>query len=184
VNAHVVGLRFAYESVPLASGDLADESVTNAKLADNSIGTAKVADGSLRREDIDRDEVQARVTGTCPEGQSIRSITNTGEVRCQSIGLEDYRIETATVTCQPGSSCRAVAACPPGKRVTGGGHLVSTPSVLPLALNTNSYPEDSRSWTATWSVVGNVNVEVVAYAICSAEGEAVGAVATASAARR
>jgi hypothetical protein len=65
-RGNIVGLRFVYESVP----------VTGEQIEDASIGAA----------DVNLAQVQARVGGSCPVGQSIRAIGIGGTVTCEPTG--------------------------------------------------------------------------------------------------
>ncbi len=59
------------------------EAQVSLSAATGSIDSAAIADGSVGAADIDTTQVQARVTGNCPTGQSIRSIEATGAVTCE-----------------------------------------------------------------------------------------------------
>lgn len=50
------------------------------------ITTTEIAAGAVGGSDINTAEVQARVTGTCPVGQAVRSIGSDGTVECQAAG--------------------------------------------------------------------------------------------------
>jgi hypothetical protein len=57
----------------IATGMLADGAVTSAKIANGAVGAAQ----------INQNEVQARVTGTCPAGHYLRGINPDGTAICQ-----------------------------------------------------------------------------------------------------
>lgn len=59
--------------------------VTTTHLANNSVNGFKVIDGSIGGADIDPTQVQTRVTGTCPAGQAMRVISQTGTVTCEPV---------------------------------------------------------------------------------------------------
>jgi hypothetical protein len=79
----------AVETHNLANGvvttaKLANASVTIDKQANNSVNSDKVVNGSLKAIDVDTNEIQATVTGTCSAGSSIRQIGLDGSVICET----------------------------------------------------------------------------------------------------
>ena len=92
-QGNILGMRFVYDSVLLTRAQIEDGAITQAKLATNSVGTAKVrdqnltgrdiADASIRAADVNLAQIQARVVGSCPAGQSIRAIGMGGTVICE-----------------------------------------------------------------------------------------------------
>ncbi len=69
----ILGMRFVYEPVPLTSAEIGNGAITG----------LDVADGSLGASDVNLAQIQARVTGSCPAGQSIRAIGIAGTVTCE-----------------------------------------------------------------------------------------------------
>ena len=71
---------------------IADGAVTLAKHADNSVNSSKIVDGTVTAVDIangavglvqiNTAEVQQRVVGACPTGQSVTGINSDGSVSC------------------------------------------------------------------------------------------------------
>jgi Chaperone of endosialidase len=59
--------------------------VTTAYLGANAVDASKVLDGSIGAAEINPTQVQTRVTGICPAGQAMRTITQTGTVTCEPI---------------------------------------------------------------------------------------------------
>ncbi|MBL8246307.1 MAG: hypothetical protein JNL89_19070 [Rhodanobacteraceae bacterium] len=68
----------------VTSALIADGTVANADLAANSVNAGNIVDGSVGSADINSAQVQARVTGTCAAGSSIRDISATGTVTCET----------------------------------------------------------------------------------------------------
>jgi len=180
----VLGLRFSYDGVRVQSADiepgaittnkLEDGAVTNAKLADDSIGTNKIVNNSIGALDINRSEVQARVTGACPAGQSIRAISATGDVLCEpdTAGLKGHSVETNPQACPVSTICNFTASCPAGRRATGGGMELVTAGIAPLVQLSASYPNTSDSWRIRVFNGSPLVADVIVHVVCS--GEATG----------
>ncbi len=136
----------------VTSSKLADASVTNSKVAANSIGSFQllheavtadkiameavglehlrfgsvgsphIMDGQVRASDVDPSQVQLRVDGSCPPGQSIRQISENGAVVCEvdSVGLTELTYTSSVVTCPAASACEFDLSCSLGRVVSGG----------------------------------------------------------------
>jgi hypothetical protein len=92
-RGHIVGLRFVYEPIPVTGAEIEDGTITQPKLAPSSVGTLQVRDqnltgidikdASIGAADVNLAQIQARVAGSCPAGQSIRAIGMGGTVTCE-----------------------------------------------------------------------------------------------------
>jgi hypothetical protein len=92
------GAGYAATTLPAGSvgnAQLQNGSVGNHKLAFNSVGTRKLIGGSVGRFQINAEQVQERVAGTCTTG-AISSISETGTVACASTPGEEFDTSTQT----------------------------------------------------------------------------------------
>ncbi len=200
-KATVLGLRFVYEAVSVATADIESGAVTNAKLADGSVGSAKVANNSLVSEDIQNQsltgvdiangslgsadvnltQIQGRVSGNCPVGQSIRSIGQAGTVTCEpdSEGMVIATLEYHT--CNGSNVCTRTVDCDSNDRITGGGARLdetltyATYNVVDLV---ESYPNGNTAWTVTLVNNNSSAVNFYVYALCQNLSASASAAAT------
>ena len=68
----------------ITGSDIASSTITGAHVANESITSADVKNGSLTYSDTNTDSIQRRVAASCPAGQAIRAISNTGAVTCET----------------------------------------------------------------------------------------------------
>ncbi len=76
----------------ITTAKIVDQAITLDKLADNAVMSSSIIDNSIGSSDVNSNQLQLRVTGNCPSGQSIRSILSDGTVTCE---LDDVGSVTA-----------------------------------------------------------------------------------------
>ena len=84
----------------IVAADIATASVTRIQIAPNTIekseiatggvGTDEIEDGTILAADIDNSSVQQRISNSCPAGESIQSVSNTGVATCISVGASGW----------------------------------------------------------------------------------------------
>jgi hypothetical protein len=76
---------------------LAPAAVRRGRLQDGAVNSPKVARGSLKGSDIDQLSLdftilQRRIATICPLGSAIRAVARSGQVTCQRVGGDDWRL--------------------------------------------------------------------------------------------
>jgi Chaperone of endosialidase len=117
--------------------------VTTTHLANNAVNSAKVLDGSIGAADVDPTQVQTRVTGTCPAGQAMRTIAQTGAVTCEPIA---------------GGAGGDITAVVAGLGLTGG--ATTGAAVLTVAFGGSGVLETVAHSDHTHAAVGTANTAV------------------------
>jgi len=64
------------------TGALQAAAVTASKLAGNAVSSVNIVDGSVGAADIDVNQVQRRINGSCAEGTWVASVSSSGNVTC------------------------------------------------------------------------------------------------------
>ncbi len=190
----ILGMRFVYDSVGIATSDLENGAVTNVKIADNSVGTDKVINGSLGTDDIqngsltgadiansslgsidvDSSEVQVRVAGSCALGNSIRSIQADGDVVCEpdDEGVTAVIATLEYTSCGGTTACIRTVECDENRRVTGGGMRLDEEFTYARYDDVDlveSYPNGNYAWTVALVNNNPLAVNMYIYAACAHE---------------
>jgi collagen type VII alpha len=79
---------------------LANQSVGNWKLAFGSVGARKIASHAVGKGQINANQVQARVNGTCSTG-AVTAVNSTGGVTCGSAGSQEFDTSSASPVTVP-----------------------------------------------------------------------------------
>src|SRR5262249_2559800 len=170
-NATVLGLRFVYDPIPVAS--IPDGSVTLAKMAANSVDSAKIVNGSIRAVDVNPGQVQLRVTQGCGVGASIRAIQADGTVVCEpdTVGMLGWARVSSPSTCHANARCLIGSFCGSNGNVMGGGVELDEEPVPGGAFDNfemvDSHPETDQIWSVAVNNRNAFDVHIIAWVVCS-----------------
>ncbi len=90
------------QNASVTNHKLLNGSVGNFKLAFGAVGPRKMENGAVGTAQINPNQVQARVSGTCAAtGGAISSITNAGKVQCGSAPPQEFGASTTTAVTVP-----------------------------------------------------------------------------------
>ncbi|HEV8358931.1 MAG TPA: hypothetical protein VGR28_00600 [Candidatus Thermoplasmatota archaeon] len=77
---------------------VANGGITSAMIQDGTVGTADITNGGVGVADINTNEVQQRVSGSCPADQAVRVISSAGTVTCDTDHFARLATDTAVAT--------------------------------------------------------------------------------------
>ncbi len=102
--------RTAVTATPYALGAVAAlaNSVTSTSIVDGSVQSQDIAAGAIGSAQVDQNQVQRRVSGSCSASQAMRSISATGTVVCGNLGSGTISAVNAGTGLSGGGSSGAV----------------------------------------------------------------------------
>ena len=147
------------QNASVSNHKILNGSVGNFKLASGAVGPRKMENGAVGTNQIDANEVQERVTGTCTSG-AVTSVSSTGATTCGTAPGQEFDTSSASpVTVPAGASVTGIASEPlPG----GSSYLVTADPYVDLtnvtagqqvevdcslAVGPATTAVESRSWT-------------------------------------
>jgi hypothetical protein len=160
----------------VGSSEIAFGAVDSSRIANGAVGSSKIASSAVGTGQINNTQVQQRVSGICPSGSSIRSISQTGTVVCESDGVTGREVVENSSAFNNSTQKSATATCPSGKiAISGGGWYSKSATTLSrnsadeIALQ-GSRPVFADRWAADadWMEGGAPPFDwrVIAYAVC------------------
>ena len=72
------------ENGTILAEDIAINAIGNSEIGTDAIGTDEIIDGTITSNDINKTSVQKRITASCSAGSSIREVTESGGVTCET----------------------------------------------------------------------------------------------------
>jgi hypothetical protein len=139
IDARLTELESEVENNSAEIGELQDEAAMIQEML-----VVLTTDAESLQSQIDELEQskQNRVTGTCDDGFGIRIILPDGDVVCERDDGEMVQTIARTTVVGSNSRASAVAPCPSGYRVTGGGYKVGDRRLQVL----ESFPATDGRW--------------------------------------
>ena len=127
-------------------------------------GNVTISLSKVEQKHLDTKQVQVRVNGACNPGDAIRSISEQGNVTCESIPSV-LSCTTRTTSFSGNGDISATVSCQSGETRTGGGFSMHDGSVGPLDGRLQSSPSGSNSWFCRREVGAN-GASNTCYVIC------------------
>ncbi|MGA2926690.1 MAG: hypothetical protein ABSG43_11970, partial [Solirubrobacteraceae bacterium] len=122
----------------VTNSKLSDGSVGNFKLKFNSVGSRKLINNAVGITQINADQVQARVVGSCQGAGAIATIATTGNVTCTTTPPAEFGAANASgVTLASGATATTVLT----KALPGGSPYVVLAAPNVLINNAGNPPE-------------------------------------------
>lgn len=164
----------------VTSAKIQDGQVQNADIANDAVNSAKIANDQVSGADIDETEVQRRVSSFCPSGSSIRSVSQTGTVVCDTDGITGYQVVTNSSAYNDIGFKSVEVLCPLNKVAMTGGARYSNSATLIVRSDTDGIAIQSdggfsqnvwvqNAWTVEAGYVGSASPptwRLIVYAVC------------------
>lgn len=140
-------------------GKIANQAVGNWKLAFGAVGAKKIANGAVGKGQINTNQVQERLGGTCATG-AIASVSSTGAVTCATTLPQEFDATSAhPVTIAPGTTATTVASealnggssyvvfANPEVHVTNASDEQQVTTTCNLSVGPTTTAQQTRAWT-------------------------------------
>jgi hypothetical protein len=143
----------------VTNGKLSNQSVGNWKLAFGAVGARKIASGAVGKGQINTNQVQARVTGTCATG-AMTAIGSGGAVTCGSTASHEFDTSSPSPATVPNGASPTTVS---GESLPGGSSylVLANPEVqisnasddqqvqvtCTLAVGPTTGAQQTRSWS-------------------------------------
>jgi hypothetical protein len=169
-NHDLTGADFADGTIGAA--DLGPNAVGSAAIETGAVRSAEVGDGEVGSADVAADQVQRRITGTCPPGESVLGVAESGSVACgpDPAGLDHDHTWEYQDSCGVRAACRRTLHCPAGMRIVGGGVNLAAAFTFELYNRfgiAESHPSSDTGWTVSVVNRNPHDVQIAIYITCS-----------------
>lgn len=94
---------------------LANGGVINSKIANGAVSFRKIQPNAVGTRRANLNQLQARVTGTCPAGTAVAAIDNKGDASCNSVLPTEYAAPSATATLTGAAAAVSSLTLPAGQ---------------------------------------------------------------------
>jgi hypothetical protein len=157
---------------PVTSGEIADETIRSVDIRNGEVTTGDIGTGAVRSGDILDDQVysvdirNSQVASVDIANGQVASVDiQDNGITSADLGNVVTIVKGSAFGISPGASNSGQADCPSGKILTGGGFFV-TGFGSHLVHVTQSYPQDSNTWSVGGFNSGTQPSDLTPYALC------------------